>query len=246
MHTVGVDWAAGHWVTVRCGDEVQVSTEPSILNVWHEHHDADRILVDIPIGLPSDTTETQDGRRACDIAARNELPPELASSVFPVPCRDAVEADDYEAASEANRAQLDSGLSAQSWGIVPRIREVDVFLRTHENARDKLEESHPEVCFAGLADDTEYSASKLTDDGESQRKNVLGSHGRGEALLDAYEEAVETAADGTWKRRITTTRTDDVLDAMALALTAQLETRTLPADPPHDDEELPMQIVAPA
>jgi predicted RNase H-like nuclease len=165
--------------------------------------------------------------------------------VFPVPCRDAVAADDYEAASEANRTQLDSGLSAQSWGIVPRIREVDVFLRTHEDTQNTLEESHPEVCFAGLAEDSQSQASKLTDDGESQRRRILGSQDRGEELLAAYDDAVETAEDGTWKRRITTTRTDDVLDAMALAVTARSETRTLPEDPPRDDEGLPMQIVAP-
>lgn len=37
MTFVGVDWGDGLWVVVAIGDEITVSTEPSILNVWHEY-----------------------------------------------------------------------------------------------------------------------------------------------------------------------------------------------------------------
>ena len=59
---VGVDWASGCWVVVTVDDDrkVKVTTEPAFLNVWHEHSDADKILVDIPIGI------LEEPSRPCD------------------------------------------------------------------------------------------------------------------------------------------------------------------------------------
>lgn len=34
---LGVDWADGCWFVVKAGGETLVTTEPPILNVWHEH-----------------------------------------------------------------------------------------------------------------------------------------------------------------------------------------------------------------
>lgn len=62
---VGVDWASGCWVVVATdGNNVEITTEPSILNVWDRHKKADSILVDIPIGLPETSP------RACDERAK--------------------------------------------------------------------------------------------------------------------------------------------------------------------------------
>ena len=133
MTYVGVDWAGGLWVVVELGDEVRVSTEPSILNVWAAYGErADATLVDIPIGLP----ET-DGR-ACDRAAQ-ELLSERSSTVFSVPSREVVHAEDYESAVGASEGSLGS----QSWWLFPRIKEVDVFLREIDDAVDIVYESHP-------------------------------------------------------------------------------------------------------
>ncbi|UVE50481.1 hypothetical protein KU306_00795 [Haloferax larsenii] len=41
---LGVDWAGGCWVVVEAGDKPNVTTEPSIYNVWHEHGKRDDIL----------------------------------------------------------------------------------------------------------------------------------------------------------------------------------------------------------
>jgi predicted RNase H-like nuclease len=82
---VGVDWASGCWVVVATDRyNVEITTEPSILNVWYRHRQADSILVDIPIGLPETSP------RACDERAKEFLA-NRRSSVFAVPCRDAVE-----------------------------------------------------------------------------------------------------------------------------------------------------------
>jgi predicted RNase H-like nuclease len=67
------------------------------------------IAVDMPIGLP------EEGRRACDAAARRMLGPRR-SSVFPVPVRAALAATSF--------AQV-RGLSIQGWNLVPKIAEVD-------------------------------------------------------------------------------------------------------------------------
>jgi predicted RNase H-like nuclease len=246
MTGVGVDWASGRWVVVQYGDEVSIQTAPSMLTVWADHSDADQILVDIPIGLPSEETPTgdlEDGRRQCDAAASDRLGPGRQSSVFGVPCREAVEADSYDEAAEENNAILGRGLSSQSWGIIPRIRETDVFLRTHPEAQDTVRESHPEVCYSALSSTTDIEASKTADSGTDERVALLGEYD--ERFVEAYKAARERAETETWKRRVSSSRLDDVLDAMVLALTAAGETESIPSDPPDDAEGLPMEMVVP-
>lgn len=265
MTAVGVDWASGYWITAAITDdedEVSLNAYPSIYNVWHDHQTADEILVDIPIGLPGESSEEflDEGRRLCDVAARDALPSQIRSSVFPTPCRKAVEASDYETARDHNEAILGRGLGSQSWSLVPRIREVDVFLRNTSDAREIVRESHPEVCFAALADGL-----------EERKATGAGLRTRREILADLDDDRLATAFDdkkaevdpdegddreyAAWKHRITKTRLDDVLDALVLAHTASLdETESLPTatdhlqnrdDPPTDGCELPMEIVRP-
>ena len=134
MTALGADWASGCWVVVTVDDDVTITTEPAMCTLWAAHGDAERALVDVPIGLP----ETPG--RECDAAAAARLG-DRHSSVFAVPCRAAVEADGYGAAREANGDSLGS----QSWGFVPQIREVDRFLDAHPEAEARIYESHPEV-----------------------------------------------------------------------------------------------------
>jgi len=62
---VDVDWASGLWVVVEVPI---VSTEPSMLNVWHEYGDrANEILVDAPVPLEGE------GDRECDQEAKDLL-----------------------------------------------------------------------------------------------------------------------------------------------------------------------------
>ena len=109
---LGVDWAGGCWVVVKTGDETLITTEPSILNVWHEYgEDVRSILIDIPIGLP------ESGSRTCDTKARQRLAGR-GSTVFLIPSRAVVETDNYEHARKANGDSLGS----QSWWLFPRIK----------------------------------------------------------------------------------------------------------------------------
>jgi len=243
---VGVDWASRGWLTVATdGDEWSARMYPSIHSVWFEHKDAESILVDIPIGLP------ESERRGCDGGAKEFLGPERARSVFWTPCRDAVEADTYDDAKQANLDARDDSLSSQAWGLIPRIQEVDRFLRDTTEAQDTILESHPEVCFKALAE--ESLSSKHVDDGLYARQELLEEVD--ESIEGVYDSFVEEFIKGqpSWARRIGTSNRDDLLDAMVLAITAKFgdngferildQTNMNATSIPKDKENLPMQIV---
>ena len=248
---VGVDWASSGWLAVAIGDgEWTARMHPSIHSVWFDHRGAESILVDMPIGLP------ESERRACDRGAKAFLGSDRARSVFWTPCRAAVERDTYDAAKRANRDARGDSLSTQAWGLIPRIREVDRFLRDTDGARESILESHPEVCFAAFAGGD--LPSKHDDDGLDARNELLEA--TDESAAGVYDDFVETHIESqpSWARRIGSSNRDDLLDAMVLALTAKLGSdgfeRTLDhaggdgddgddASVPRDGEGLPMQIV---
>lgn len=236
---LGADWASNGWVAAELDDEnsLSVGFYPTIWNLWHERGaDADRILVDIPIGL------SEDDRRACDREAKALLG-DRRSSVFWTPIRDAVYEDNVEDARTVQTEVMDHSISNQAWAIVPRIREVDTFLRQTATPRELVRESHPEVCFSALNDDEPVGA-KSDDDGLDARKRVLAAT----ELLDRAdcEAAIETLAEPSYARFATA---DDVLDAMVLAVTAKHVAdgtySTVPDTPPTDEEGLAMEIVYP-
>lgn len=243
---VGVDWASRGWLAVAIeGTEWTAEMHPSIHSVWFDHRDATSILVDIPIGLP------ESARRDCDRGAKAFLGGDRARSVFWTPTRGAVEQETYDAAKRANRDARGDSLSTQAWGLIPRIREVDRFLRDTDTARAVVAESHPEVCYASFADGP--VGSKHDDDGLKERRAVLEA--TAESAAGVYDEFVETHIEGqpSWARRIGESNRDDLLDASVLALTASAgagEFNRTSGDPetggesvPTDAEGLPMQIV---
>jgi predicted RNase H-like nuclease len=68
------------------------------------------------------------------------------------PGRYLIDATDHTEASrlveERRHEKPDTkGISAQAWGIVPKIREVDEFIRANPQCLEWLFEVHPEVCF---------------------------------------------------------------------------------------------------
>lgn len=223
---VGVDWGSGCWVVVATdGNDVDITTEPSILNVWNRHEKADSILMDIPIGLPETSP------RACDERAK-EFPANRRSSVFSVPCRDAVETRDYDCARKKNGRSLGS----QSWGLIPRIREIDTFLSIHSEAEDRIYESHPEVCYGQFTkqEGVESIGSKQNPDGIDDRIDLLEmvNEGFGSEVREFINERRDGAA---WHQRIQSGRIDDVLDAAVLALTAKEADGTFAVFPEERD-----------
>lgn len=194
------------------------------------------VLVDIPIGLPDGAHPA----RLCDVEARRLLGAR-GSSVFPAPARPALSAHDYPEANSENRRALDKGLSMQGWAISARIRDVDALLTTRAQLRSRHRESHPEVCFAALNAWQPAAHPKHLTAGRRERLEILCRHSANAAAF--YERT-----GARWPRSVVD-RTD-ILDAMVLAITADLALArglpTLPALPPVDARGMRMEMVLPA
>ena len=144
----GVDGCRKGWFyfALVSGREPEWAVVEEIADLVAGASDSDRILIDIPIGLPTDGKG-----RLCDSEARRKLAPHRTSSVFPVPVRSALTAETYEEANEKNRRASGKGLPRQTYAIMPKIREVDSLLRASARARRAVREVHPEICFWALA-----------------------------------------------------------------------------------------------
>ena len=154
------------------------------------------VAIDIPIGLPDSSV------RAADRLVRAELGGK-ASSVFVTAPRQAYLAADYAAARTVSVAVSDSGtsLSAQAWGLAPKILEVDEWVRSRPSVA--VIEAHPELSFARLNGEPVY-VKKKTAEGAAVRRGLL--HRAGLTVPSLYP-GMGVAED-------------DLLDACAAAWTA--------------------------
>ncbi len=227
----GVDGCRSGWFWIgldpdgsaRCG------VAGTLAELVDRARDTDRIFVDIPIGL-------QANPRACDTLARQLLGRPRASSVFPPPARGALEHSCYAEASRRNRAVTGKGLTKQTFAIMPRIREVDDLLQCNGKARRIVREIHPEVCFRGFAGQAmAFSKKKL--EGYRERVAALGIM-RPDVAREVEDMAARYRCEGVAR--------DDVVDAMAAAITAEAHPsalRLLPELPERDARGLPMEMV---
>lgn len=162
---IGVDRDGSNWIAVDYSEQgpIEAIVYDTIDQLWAVHGDiADRIVVNVPIGLCSSLDDPEpcgkitDGElsRHCDDIARTVIGSRF-SSVFTAPCRMAVElaADGapYSEVNEMNRDHTGKGLMQQAANIAPCIVEVDELLRD-DGDPGVLVEGHPEVCFRALAD----------------------------------------------------------------------------------------------
>jgi predicted RNase H-like nuclease len=246
---VGVDWDSGSWLTVAYSEENEVSVGvfDSIEGLWNRHGaEIDRAVVDVPIGLCSKENQSSgvisEGKkksRKCDRHARSLIGPR-SSSVFPAPSKEAIAAvnkgKEYSEVSDINREAVDKGLTRQAASIADGIVEVKDFLKEREESTPLLE-GHPELCFRAFAD-------------EDLQFNKKGAPGVVERL-----QALETCPEyesGDWRSLAESLREseqdaglDDLLDALALALTARASEYELQRLPDYDtsDDEFPIQMV---
>lgn len=245
MTVLGVDGCPAGWIGVANSEgELSAVVKPEFSDLLEVYGDLERVFVDVPIGLP------ESDRRRCDVAAR-ELLGSRGSSVFYTPSRAAVEVyvdrledgyrpgtdDEYEDASEANRNVMDDGLSKQAWNIVPKIAELDEYLRADPTRNDWVIESHPECCFLGLNAGQPLAYSKSTPVGLAQRRAILADQNDG--TEDVYAEVL----DEYYRKDVAR---DDILDAIALALIAERseDHDCLPdGESPEDERGLPKRIV---
>jgi predicted RNase H-like nuclease len=229
---LGVDGANGGWLVAEYDGTYSFSYIPSFFSVWKEYGiDADEkpegVLVDVPIGLRNDGEP-----RECDTEARKRV---RNGTVYPTPCRPVLYEDTYEEAKATNEEMTGGkSLTTQTWSIIPLIREVDNVLDEYEEARGIVREAHPELCFWALNDGETVKSKKQTREGYEERLRILGE--QSPEVRKAAEAATERFED-------TGVKPDDVADALALAVTAQGKLRTIPENPPTDEQGLPMEMV---
>lgn len=228
----GIDGCQGGWLCLV----LEVGSgrlEPRILPQIAELLDLQPrpvlIAVDVPIGLPDA------GPRECDREARRKLGAPRSSSVFPAPVRPTLEASSYLAACELGQRADGRMLSRQTWGILPKIREMDAFLRADPARQTWIREAHPEVSFWAWNAKTPMVHRKKSDDGRAEREAlILSKFGGSLAVTQSKLPRGQYAAD-------------DLLDAFAVLWTAERiragEAMTLPSAPPVDAQGLRMEIV---
>jgi predicted RNase H-like nuclease len=181
------------------------------------------IVIDVPIGLPSR------GARACDVEARRMLG-RRRGSVFPAPLRAMGRARSWTEACAIGWRADGRACSRQTYGILPKVREVDALMTRARQRR--VREGHPELAFALLNGGVPLASRKLTGAGRRDRLALLGQH-----FPDARE-------------RIGTLRgiAGDLVDAYACLWTARrLRGGTafrMPGHPVRDRRGLRAEIVA--
>lgn len=238
----GVDGCKGGWIAV-----LRAAAAPAramIFATFAELVDAlpvdATIAVDMPIGLPE---RAGLGGRGPEALVRPVLG-ERQSSVFTIPSRAAVYAEPGPFASDEDRymahrractialatSDPPRKFSIQAFGLVPKIRELDVLLLARPDLRRRIVESHPEVAFWQLNGEKAMSLPKkvkgrINPAGMAERRALLVAKGFDAALL------ARPPPSGAGE--------DDYLDACVMLLVAERVragvARSFP-DPPIDDE----------
>lgn len=181
------------------------------------------LAVDMPIGL----VDTPRPGRACEREARALLPGKT-SSVFPTPCRPALDCTTHAEANALSKT-LGVGLTQQTFHLFSKMREVDALMRGAPHLHAIIHEAHPELAFARMNDGRPVLSRKRRPEGFVERLELLARHGF------AWEPRPMPGA-----------ARDDVLDAMAVCRTALLITQgaatRLGPEHERDRHGLPMNI----
>ena len=197
---VGLDGCKGGWIAaVMVDGKLQaVEYHESAHAAVEAHVDAAVFAFDIPIGL------SENDKRAADGAAYEFLP-DRKSSVFNAPPQAALDIfrkdGSHAQASDESKRVAGYGISAQAWGLMKKIAEVD-FIKDDA----PIFEAHPEVSFTELAGGQRIQA-KRTWNGLIRRWELLKEAGL--VIPNQLGVAGDHGAP------------DDVVDAVACAWTAE-------------------------
>lgn len=235
----GVDGCPGGWIIVSGeGSSMRADVFRSFAALIAALPDNATIAVDMPIGLP------ETGTRAAERAARAHLGARQ-SSLFSIPPREAVYAEDYResCARSLERSDPPRKVSRQAFGLFPKIRELDTVLRGEPELRERVIESHPELAFAMLNGGPggpsamtlpKKIKSRVNPEGMAERQALLVRCGLPENFVSL--RAPRGAKD------------NDFIDACAMFLIARRythgEARAHPAHAEHDAHGLRMTIWA--
>ena len=229
---IGVDGCRGGWIAaVLDQGELRLERYDSISSIVNAYPTFDAFMIDMAIGLRNSKEQKRP-----DHAAKIVLGAK-ASTVFPIPSREAVYAEGEEAQKEANRNTLGKSLAKQSLAIIPKIRELDEFFDVHPEYKNRILESHPEVAFARLNGSVVMSRKK-EEPGLSVRRHILSEYLDKNDLSGLYDKAKELECGQ-----------DDLIDAICLAVIGAMyahgQTETLPEEPEKDEKGLLMQLTVP-
>lgn len=240
----GVDGCKGGWV-IALGQVNGATKNPffidSIKNIFHREPAPLLVAIDVPIGLP---TCSPVGGRLPEPELRKLLRGK-ASSVFRVPCREAIYAGldggkadrkKYEAAKKIaqNNSKDGKAFSLQSFYIFDKIAEVDIYLRFNGRAKaKKFYETHPELAFYYMNGRAPVLPSKKSEEGFKCRRRLLQKYGIAPDVINKWPKEAKR---------------DDAVDALACLVTARCLARTAasphPASYDKDAHGLPMAIWA--
>jgi len=196
----GVDGYKKGWITtVEDGSSITVRPFSSFIDIVR-YAGVDLVVVDIPIGL------LEKGILKTDEEARRLLKAR-ACCVFNAPLRPILKCTGYRDALDILRNLGQKGMSAQSWNIVGRVREVDSVLQSRPDLQNDIREGHPEVSFAMMNQGQAVPFGKHKPAGEAARLELLEKHfgAEGERCL----------------RGIPKYARNDVIDALAMLWTAR-------------------------
>jgi predicted RNase H-like nuclease len=232
--TIGIDGCKAGWVAA-IGTPAQFSIV--IAKRYGDLFDQigmDAIYaIDMPMGLPD---RVGPGGRAPERLVRPLLG-QRQSSLFSIPARAAIEAQDYPAACRLALETSDPPrkVSKQGFNLFPKIRELDQFRRSDRGRGARLFEVHPELAFVQLNDGQPLDLPKkvkgaVFPPGMALRRQLLA---KGGFALDRV-------------RMLAGAQEDDVLDALAaLSVAMRLEQRTarpFPDPPQVDAHGIPIAI----
>ena len=226
----GVDGCKSRWIVI----EKNLNSHTYRFHLWatselfHSHPIPQVIAIDIPIGLPDQ------GSRECDIDARKRLG-KRASSVFRAPIRPILKTTSRQEADRISSELDNTGISFQTFGIIPKIREVDDELHQNPELQTRVWEVHPEISFYFLAHEKPMDHYKKTVYGFEERYQILKPV-FGKILYQAVHEFKTHAGR------------DDILDAFAALWTAERilsgSFEMIPSTCPKDSFGLRMTIAA--
>lgn len=230
--SIGVDGCKGGWIAaIFQQGKLTVNKYSSFHGIVEDYPEFDEFLVDMVIGLPGSEKDIRP-----DTYARRIIR-ERTSTIFPAPCRQAVYALTVGDAYNENERVLGKKFTPLTVGILPKMQELDVFLQDKPQYKNIIRESHPEVCFARLAGRTVLT-KKSEMDGMAERVKILLHY-----IPDLNLSKIAVLAKSL------KCNADDIVDAICLAVTANLATQgdieTIPESPMRDETGLYMQMIIP-
>jgi threonine dehydratase len=196
------------------------------------------IAVDMPIGLPD---KVGPGGRGPEVELRAKLG-ERKASIFSIPSRSAVYAEDFQAACEASLATSEPPrkISIQSFNLFPKVRELDELIRADAGLALIMRECHPEGAFMVMnygepLSEPKKLKSAINPAGMNQRKKLLMDVA---GFSEAFLSTKTTGGVGQ----------DDFIDACACAWVAEKMAKgtaiSFPKIPERDSHDIPIAIWA--